>query len=435
MALVIKDRVKTTSTTTGTGTFTLSASASLGFQSFSVIGDGNTTYYAIQDSTSGDWEVGIGTVGSSGTTLARTTVLDSSNSGSAVNFGAGTKNVFCTYPAVKAVYLDASGNLTNDITGNAATATKLGTARTISLGSDLSGSVSFDGSSSVTLNATVADDSHNHSTSTLTGLGSLATANSVNASTIDDNSVGAAELNVSGNGTTSQYLRADGDGSFTWATPPDTNTTYSAGTGLSLSGTTFNNTAPDQTVVLTGSGATSISGTYPNFTISSTDTNTTYSAGSGLNLSGTSFSHSDTSSQASVNNSGNTVIQDVTIDTYGHVTGLSSTTLSIPAGGIGDGQSWGSLTFSRGTWYQNTSGKPIQISVSGQNNNYGALSIFDIYVGPSTSSYSIAARFFTANYDNLGGSMTVIVPNNYYYYWNRTSGGNNALSQYTYRLA
>ena len=114
----------------------------------------------------------------------------------------------------------------------------------------------------------------------------------------------------------------------------DTNTTYSAGTGLSLSGTTFNNTAPDQTVTLTGSGATSISGTYPNFTISSTDTNTTYSAGGGLSLSGTTFSHSDTSSQGSVNNSGNTFIQDITLDGYGHITGLVSATASasVPTG-------------------------------------------------------------------------------------------------------
>jgi len=113
---------------------------------------------------------------------------------------------------------------------------------------------------------------------------------SINAQ-IAANVVGANELNVTGNGTTSQFLRSDGDGTFTWATPTDTNTTYSAGTGLSLSGTTFTNTAPDQTVSLTGSGATTVSGTYPNFTISSTDTNTntTYSAGRGLDLSGTQF--------------------------------------------------------------------------------------------------------------------------------------------------
>ena len=104
-------------------------------------------------------------------------------------------------------------------------------------------------------------------------------ANSVGSNEISANAVNASELNVSGNGTTSQFLRSDGDGTFTWATPTDTNTTYSAGSGLSLTGTTFANTAPDQTVSLTGSGATTVTGTYPNFTISSTDTdtNTTYS--------------------------------------------------------------------------------------------------------------------------------------------------------------
>lgn len=102
MALVLKDRVKETSTTTGTGTLTLGGAAS-GFQSFSVIGDGNKTYYAIVDSATGDWEVGLGTYTSSGTTLSRDLVLESSNSGSAVNFGSGNKDVFVTYPAERAV--------------------------------------------------------------------------------------------------------------------------------------------------------------------------------------------------------------------------------------------------------------------------------------------------------------------------------------------
>lgn len=96
MGLVLKDRVKETTTTTGTGTLTL-AGAVTGFQSFAAIGDGNTTYYAITDGT--DWEVGIGTYTSSGTTLSRDTILSSSNSGSAVNWGAGSKDVFVTYPA------------------------------------------------------------------------------------------------------------------------------------------------------------------------------------------------------------------------------------------------------------------------------------------------------------------------------------------------
>lgn len=105
MALVVKDRVQETSTTTGTGTFTLSGAVS-GFQSFSAIGTGNTTYYAIVGGT--EWEVGLGTYTSSGTTLSRDTVLASST-GSKVSFSAGTKNVFVTYPADKSSYQDATG--------------------------------------------------------------------------------------------------------------------------------------------------------------------------------------------------------------------------------------------------------------------------------------------------------------------------------------
>lgn len=113
MALVIADRVQETTTTTGTGTITLAGAVS-GFQSFATIGNGNTTYYTIAHSTAAEWEVGIGTYTSSGTTLARTTILSSSNSNAAVNFSSGTKNVFCTYPAGRAVAKDASNILTLD---------------------------------------------------------------------------------------------------------------------------------------------------------------------------------------------------------------------------------------------------------------------------------------------------------------------------------
>ena len=102
MAFVLADRVRETTTTTGTGTVTL-AGAVLGFQSFSAIGNGNSTYYTIAGQGTSEWEVGIGTYTSSGTTLSRTTVLASSNSGSLVNFSAGTKDVFCDYPAGRAV--------------------------------------------------------------------------------------------------------------------------------------------------------------------------------------------------------------------------------------------------------------------------------------------------------------------------------------------
>jgi hypothetical protein len=108
MALVLKDRVKETTITVGTSTLVLLGAAS-GFQSFSAIGNGNTTYYTIDGGT--EWEVGIGTYTTLGTTLSRDTILSSSNGGSAVNFSAGTKNVFVTYPADKAIYDDASGNV------------------------------------------------------------------------------------------------------------------------------------------------------------------------------------------------------------------------------------------------------------------------------------------------------------------------------------
>ena len=111
MPLVVKDRVRETTTTLGTGTITL-AGAVAGFQSFSAIGNANTTYYTINLPGANEWEVGIGTYTASGTTLSRDTVLASSNGGSLVSFSAGTKDVFCTYPAGRSVYYDTSTNVT-----------------------------------------------------------------------------------------------------------------------------------------------------------------------------------------------------------------------------------------------------------------------------------------------------------------------------------
>ena len=110
MALTISDRIKETTTTTGTGTYTLGG-AVLGFETFTVnLSNSDTTYYCCTDNT--DFEVGLGTFTSSGTTLARTTILASSNSNNAVNWSSGTRPIFCTIPAVKSVILDASGNAT-----------------------------------------------------------------------------------------------------------------------------------------------------------------------------------------------------------------------------------------------------------------------------------------------------------------------------------
>jgi hypothetical protein len=111
MALVIKDRVKEVTTTSGTGAVTL-LGATTGYQSFtSAVGNGNTTYYAIVDNTTGDWEVGLGTYTTSTTSLSRDTVLSSSNSGSLVTFTSNSKDVFVTYPAGKGIYQDSIGNV------------------------------------------------------------------------------------------------------------------------------------------------------------------------------------------------------------------------------------------------------------------------------------------------------------------------------------
>ena len=209
----------------------------------------------------------------------------------------------------------------------------------------------------------------------------------------------------------------------------NTNTTYSAGSGLGLSGTTFSHSDTSSQSSVNGSGRTyiqditldtyghvtglatatetvvntdtntfrgvrttngetgtaleanetlnltagtnvSISESGGTVTISSTDTNTdtntTYSAGSGLSLSGTTFSHTDTSSAGSVNNSGNTVIQDVTLDTYGHVTGLTSKALSIPSSADIIGE------FSAGDGIEITDDGEISSTVTNTNTTYSA---------------------------------------------------------------
>ena len=108
MPLVLADRVKETTTTTGTGTITL-AGAVIGFQSFSAVGDGNTTYYTIAGQGTSEWEVGIGTYTASGTTLSRDTVLASSaGAPTKTTFSAGIKDVFVTYPAERSVYSDGT---------------------------------------------------------------------------------------------------------------------------------------------------------------------------------------------------------------------------------------------------------------------------------------------------------------------------------------
>ena len=120
MALVINDRVKETTTTTGTGAVSLGGAVT-GFETFAAgIGNSNTTYYCIAHQDQAEFEVGLGTLDGDSSDLTRTTIISSSNSDSAVDFSAGTKDVFCTIPASKMLFKDASGTIGNF---NAATIT------------------------------------------------------------------------------------------------------------------------------------------------------------------------------------------------------------------------------------------------------------------------------------------------------------------------
>ena len=110
MALVINNRVRELTSTTGTGAVTLGGAVG-GFQTFAAgIGNDNTTYYAISINSENEWEVGLGTLNADSSTLTRTSVVESSNGDAAVDFSAGSKEIFCTLPAEKAVYLDADGD-------------------------------------------------------------------------------------------------------------------------------------------------------------------------------------------------------------------------------------------------------------------------------------------------------------------------------------
>ena len=197
MAHVVSDRVKQITTSTGTGDIVVSSSVS-GFDTFSnVLSNGDTTYIAIVDAANGTWETSLATWTSSTSTLARTTILASSNSGNAVNFASGNKDVFITEPASKSL-LEGSSAISN-----------------------------------------------------------------------------------------AEFLKKNGN-------------------------------------VIEGRSAAEMRSD-----LNVEDGATANSAGNAITISSGVINHSDTSSQASSNNSGRTYIQDITLDTYGHVTGLSTATETV----------------------------------------------------------------------------------------------------------
>jgi hypothetical protein len=230
VAVVLKDRVKETTATVGLGTFVLDGT-STGYQSFAVIGNGNTTYYSAFDSATGDWEVGVGLYNAN--TLTRDTVISSSNGGSKVPFGAGAKDVFVAYPAEQAVTLDdpqtltdktfVDANLGTPTAGVLTNATGLplttGVTGTLPVGNGgtgattLTGYVKASGTSAFTAVASIpAGD--------ITGLGTMSTQNAssvaITGGTINGTTIGAStpstasftdltvdNLNINGNTITS----------------------------------------------------------------------------------------------------------------------------------------------------------------------------------------------------------------------------------------
>ena len=167
MALALNDRVQQTGTANTTVSFTLSGSVT-GFQSFAVVGNGNTTYYSSFDAT-GNWEVGVGTYSTTGPTLTRTTILSSSNSGTAVTFS-GTVNVFVTYPSEKSVNLDGSDNVS--ALGTVSSGTWQGTTVGVAYGG--TGVTSSSGANSVMLrdaNQNVAVNRLNQSNTAVSAAG------------------------------------------------------------------------------------------------------------------------------------------------------------------------------------------------------------------------------------------------------------------------
>jgi len=352
MALIVKDRVKETTATTGTGTITL-AGASDGFQSFSVIGDGNTTYYAIVDSGASAWEVGLGTYTASGTTLSRDTVLESSNAGSLVNFGAGSKDVFVTYPAERAVYLDGAGSAvtaldvgtlgasTANITTANITAGTVTTAPTSA--NDLANKSYVDTVAAAGLHyhspvrvesPTALTVTYNNGTAgvgaTLTNAGTQVALviDGITLSTSDRVLV-YTQTDATQNGV---YTVTDvGSGSTNWVLTRATDAdTYAPSSPDSLGqGDAFYVTEGD-----TGAGELYVCNTEGTITFGTTDITFTqissaqiYSAGTGLTLAGTEFSITNTGTAGTYGSA--SAVPVLTTNAQGQVTSVTNTTIAI----------------------------------------------------------------------------------------------------------
>lgn len=353
MALIVKDRVQETTATTGTGTLTLGG-AVLGFQTFAAIGNSNTTYYAINDLITGDWEVGIGTYTASGTTLSRDTVLSSSNGGSLVSFASGTKNVFCTYPSERAIYLDSAGsypvqNTFNTLNATTATLTAGTVTTTPSSGTDIVNKTYVDTlaasgihfhqpvrvESTINLNAT-----YNNGTA---GVGAtLTNAGTQVALVIDGVTLSVADRVLIYQQTTQTengiYVVSDvGSGSTNWvltrSSDADTYVINSAA-GLSEGSTVFvqqGATGAGETYTCNTSGTITFGTT--NITFAQISSAQIYSAGTGLTLSGTTFSITNTAVTPATYGTQSSV-GTFTVNAQGQITNAVDTAIAISSAAV-----------------------------------------------------------------------------------------------------
>jgi hypothetical protein len=244
MPLVVKDRVQVTTATTGTGTLTL-GSAVTGFQDFSVIGDGNTTYYTI--TSNGAWEVGIGTYTASGTTLSRDTVLESSNSGSKITLS-GVSNVFVTYPAEKSVDIETAQTLTNKtLTSPTLTAPVLGTPA--------SGTVTnLTGTASININGTVG--------ATTPNTGAFTTLSATGVITSQAGSASAPAITTSSDTNTGIFFPAADTIAFSEGGVEAIRFDASSNIQLSAAGTSILNSSGRKILNQTGSVLQVVNATY-----------------------------------------------------------------------------------------------------------------------------------------------------------------------------
>jgi hypothetical protein len=379
MALILKDRVKESTTVTSTGTATL-LGAAVGYQSFSAIGNGNTCYYTIASQTANEWEVGLGTY-TSPDQLSRDTVLSSSNSGSLVNFSAGTKDVFVAQPAEEAVYVsnatgkvEANGNGANTISFTNINTTNL-TANTVTLtagtittnaanGTDITNKTYVDNlfSTGITYHDPVLVESPTALTATYNqpggagnGVGATLTNSGANvALSIDGVSLSNTarvlvytQSNAVQNGvytvTDAGAPDAPGPGAawvLTRATDADT---YGVGDPNKLGqGDAFfvqsGNTGAGETYILNTVGTITFGTT--NLTFAQISSAQVYSAGTGLNLTNLAFSISNTAvTAAQYGNDG--AVGQFTVNAQGQITNAANVSInasSISVGTLANGR-------------------------------------------------------------------------------------------------